>query len=52
MTSHPLVTVQVSRVVQGGGAERIASSIHQGLLRRGHRSFMAVANPIRPILRY
>ncbi len=41
MSPEPLRVVQVSKVAQGGGAERIASSLHVGLLRRGHRSWMA-----------
>lgn len=39
----PLVVVQVSKVAQTGGAARIALGLHQGLQRRGHRSWMATA---------
>ena len=39
----PLVVVQVSKVAKTGGAARIALSLHQGLQRRGHRSWMATA---------
>ena len=39
----PLRVIQVTRVAQGGGAERIASSLHHGLLGRGHESWMATA---------
>ena len=45
MRADPLRVVQVSKVVQGGGAERVAASLHQGLLRRGHHSWMATARP-------
>jgi glycosyltransferase involved in cell wall biosynthesis len=41
----PLRVIQVTRMVQGGGAERIASSLHSGLLARGHHSWMATATP-------
>ena len=41
--TRPLRLVQVTRLTQGGGAERIASSLHHGLLGRGHRSWMATA---------
>ena len=39
-----LAVVQVSRVVQAGGAERVAASLHEGLLSRGHQSWMAIAD--------
>ena len=45
MTESPLRVVQVTKYAQGGGAERIASSLHRGLQRRGHRSWMATARP-------
>ena len=38
-----LRVIQVTKVAQGGGAERIASQLHRGLLRRGHESWMATA---------
>jgi glycosyltransferase involved in cell wall biosynthesis len=37
--------VQVTKTAEGGGAERIASSLHLGLQRRGHRSWMATTRP-------
>jgi glycosyltransferase involved in cell wall biosynthesis len=40
---RPLRVVQVTRYAQGGGAERIAASLHEGLRKRGHRSWMATA---------
>jgi glycosyltransferase involved in cell wall biosynthesis len=40
---RPLHVVQVSRYAQGGGAERVAASLHEGLRRRGQRSWMATA---------
>jgi glycosyltransferase involved in cell wall biosynthesis len=40
---RPLRVLQVTRLAQGGGAERIAASLHEGLRRRGHRSWMATA---------
>jgi glycosyltransferase involved in cell wall biosynthesis len=40
---RPLRVVQVTRYAQGGGAERIAASLHEGLRRRGHRSWIATA---------
>ncbi|HEY5435222.1 MAG TPA: glycosyltransferase [Candidatus Limnocylindrales bacterium] len=43
MSTAPLRVIQVTKVAQGGGAERIASSLHQGMLRRGQRSWMATA---------
>jgi glycosyltransferase involved in cell wall biosynthesis len=42
----PLRVVQVAKVAQGGGAERIASSLHRGLLARGHRSWMATSRRV------
>ena len=42
---RPLRVIQVTRLAQGGGAERVASSLHEGLRRRGHRSWMATARP-------
>ncbi len=39
--ARPLRVVQISRVPQSGGAERIAWSLHQGLLARGHHSWLA-----------
>ena len=45
MSETPLRVVQVTKYAQGGGAERIASSLHRGLQRRGHRSWMATARP-------
>ena len=39
---RPLGVVQVTKVARGGGgAERVAMSLHRGLLDRGHRSWMA-----------
>jgi glycosyltransferase involved in cell wall biosynthesis len=38
---RPLRVVQVARVPQSGGAERIAWSLHKGLLARGHHSWLA-----------
>ena len=43
MSAAPLRVIQVTKVAQGGGAERIASSLHHGLLARGHESWMATA---------
>jgi glycosyltransferase involved in cell wall biosynthesis len=45
MTSEPLRVVQVTKYAQGGGAERVASSLHRGLQRRGHHAWMATARP-------
>jgi glycosyltransferase involved in cell wall biosynthesis len=39
----PLRVVQVAKYAQGGGAERVAASLHEGLRRRGHRSWLATA---------
>ena len=39
--ARPLTVVQISRVPQSGGAERVAFSLHQGLLARGHHSWLA-----------
>lgn len=41
MTDERLSIMQVTKVAQGGGAERIASQLHAGLARRGHASWMA-----------
>ena len=38
-----LRVIQVTKVAQGGGAERIASHLHRGLLGRGHESWLATA---------
>ena len=39
---RPLGVVQVTKLARGGGgAERVAMSLHRGLLDRGHRSWMA-----------
>jgi len=39
---RPLRVVQVTKLARGGGgAERVAMSLHRGLLNRGHRSWMA-----------
>jgi glycosyltransferase involved in cell wall biosynthesis len=39
---RPLRVVQVTKLARGGGgAERVAMSLHRGLLDRGHRSWMA-----------
>lgn len=43
LDDRPLRVVQVTRLAQGGGAERVAASLHEGLGRRGHRSWMATA---------
>jgi glycosyltransferase involved in cell wall biosynthesis len=45
MTGAPLRVLLVNKNAQGGGAERVAMSLHEGLRRRGHRSWLAVANP-------
>jgi glycosyltransferase involved in cell wall biosynthesis len=45
LTSAPLGVLLVNKNAQGGGAERVALSIHEGLRRRGHTSFLAVARP-------
>src|SRR5204862_7491432 len=42
MTEHPLGVLLVNRNAQGGGAERVALSLQEGLSRRGHRSWLAV----------
>ncbi len=42
-TGRRLRVIQVTKVAQGGGAERVATMLHEGLRRRGHRSWMATA---------
>ena len=41
MSDERLSVMQVTKVAQGGGAERIASQLHSGLAARGHASWMA-----------
>jgi glycosyltransferase involved in cell wall biosynthesis len=41
----PLRIVQVTKHQVGGGAERVAASLHEGMIARGHRSWMAVRRP-------
>lgn len=45
MSDPALRVVQVTKTPRGGGAERVAVSLHQGLLGRGHRSWVAAALP-------
>lgn len=45
MSDPILRVVQVTKTPRGGGAERVASSLHEGLLRRGHHSWIAAALP-------
>jgi glycosyltransferase involved in cell wall biosynthesis len=42
MSAAPLNVLQVSSAAQGGGAERVAYSLHTGLKERGQQSWMAV----------
>ena len=44
MTSDRLAILQVSAAAQGGGAERIARSLYEGLKRRDQAAWMAVAD--------
>ncbi|CAN5671972.1 N/A [soil metagenome] len=40
--SAPLRILQISTKVTGGGAERVATDLHLGLLERGHEAWLAV----------
>src|SRR4051794_21841879 len=43
--ARPLRVVVVSKYAVGGGAEGIATSIHRGLIDRGHPSWLATTRP-------
>ena len=36
----------VTKIAQGGGAERVATTLHRGFLARGHRSWMATTKRV------